>query len=186
VDGTTLTPAGERLLAAASELFYDRGIHAVGVELIAETAGTTKKTLYDRFGSKDALVTLYLRRRAQQWQEFVRERIAAEPPGPARVLAVFDALRDRLARQHRGCAFVNAYAELGGTGHPGIAVVRAAKADMRALFVELATQAGVADPDRVGAHLLLLYEGGTVAGTAGGQDDALTAARDAAERLLSG
>ena len=53
-----LTEAGTRLLEAASELFYDRGVRAVGVDLIAETAGTTKKTLYDRFGSKDALVTV--------------------------------------------------------------------------------------------------------------------------------
>ena len=62
-----LTPAGERLLEAASTLFYRRGIRAVGVDLIAETAGTTKKTLYDRFGSKDELVARYLRRRSQTW-----------------------------------------------------------------------------------------------------------------------
>jgi AcrR family transcriptional regulator len=186
MDETTLTPAGERLLAAASDLFYDRGIRAVGVDLIAETAGTTKKTLYDRFGSKDALVALYLRRRERQWQEFLRERLAVQPPGPARVLAVFDALRDRLAGQRRGCAFVNAYAELGGTGHPGVDVVRDDKATMRALFVELAAEAGVADAERVGTHLHLLYEGASVAVTAGGQEDALAAAREAAARLLAG
>jgi AcrR family transcriptional regulator len=186
MEETTLTPAGERLLAAASELFYDRGIRAVGVDLIAETAGTTKKTLYDRFGSKDALVALYLQRRAQRWQAFLEERLAGLPVGGARVLAVFDALRDRLAAQHRGCAFVNAYAELGGTDHPGVEVVRADKAFMRTLFVELAAQAGVADPEGVGTHLHLLYEGATVAVTAGGQDDALPAAREAAARLLEG
>ena len=60
-----MTPVGERLAETAGRLFYARGIRAVGVELIAEEAGTTKKTLYDRFGSKDALVALYLRRRAE-------------------------------------------------------------------------------------------------------------------------
>ncbi len=70
-DDPALTPAGERLLDAASELFYRRGIRAVGVDLVAETAGTTKKTLYDRFGSKDELVALYLRRRARRWQSFL-------------------------------------------------------------------------------------------------------------------
>ena len=70
-DDPALTPAGERLLDAASELFYRRGIRAVGVDLVAETAGTTKKTLYDRFGSKDELVALYLRRRARRWQAFL-------------------------------------------------------------------------------------------------------------------
>ena len=184
MDDIVLTPAGERLLAAASELFYDRGIRAVGVDLIADTAGTTKKTLYDRFGSKDALVALYLQRRARRWQDFLRERLDAQPPGRARVLAVFDALRDRLAQQHRGCAFVNAYAELGGTDHPGVEVVQADKAYMRALFVRLSREAGVDDPERVGTHLHLLYEGATVAVTAGGQEDALPAARDAAAALL--
>ncbi|NEE13916.1 helix-turn-helix transcriptional regulator, partial [Streptomyces sp. SID7499] len=48
-----MTPAARRALAAAGRLFYDRGIHAVGVDLIAAEAGVTKKTLYDRFGSKE-------------------------------------------------------------------------------------------------------------------------------------
>ena len=93
-DLPALTPAGQRLLDAASDLFYDRGIRAVGVDLIAETAGTTKKTLYDRFGSKDALVALYLRRRALRWQEFLTGRLEESGPDAAdQVSAVFDALR---------------------------------------------------------------------------------------------
>ena len=71
-----LTEAGTRLLDAASDLFYLRGVRAVGVDLIAETAGTTKKTLYDRFGSKDALVALYLLRRAHRWREHLLTRLA--------------------------------------------------------------------------------------------------------------
>jgi AcrR family transcriptional regulator len=185
MDEMTLTPAGERLLAAASELFYDRGIRAVGVDLIADTAGTTKKTLYDRFGSKDALVALYLQRRVQGWQEFLLGRVANHAPGADRVLAVFDALGERLAQQHRGCAFVNAYAEIGGTGHPGEPVIRGDKAWMRALFVDLAGQAGHGEPERLGAQLHLLYEGATVAVTAGDQPDGLPLARDAAARLLN-
>jgi AcrR family transcriptional regulator len=180
-DVAPLTPAGERLLDAAAELFYRRGIRAVGVDLIAEVAGTTKKTLYDRFGSKDALVALYLRRRAQRWQAFVHGYVGRAAPGPDRALAVFDALSDWLAEQDRGCAFVNANAEIGGTGHPGEAVVRAEKAAMRALFTELAD-----GDEEVGAQLHLLYEGANVAVTAGGQADAIEYARRAAERLLRG
>jgi AcrR family transcriptional regulator len=178
-DVTPLTPAGERLLDAAAELFYRRGIRAVGVDLIADVAGTTKKTLYDRFGSKDALVALYLRRRAHRWHTFVREYVERVPPGRGRVLAVLDALEERLADQDRGCAFVNANAEIGGTGHPGEAVIRADKAAMRALFVELTDGA-----EDLGAQLHLLYEGANVAVTAGGQADAIEQARRAAARLL--
>ena len=116
-----LTAAGTRLLDAASELFYLRGVRAVGVDLIAETAGTTKKTLYDRFGSKDALVALYLLRRAHRWRAHLLVRLAyggvpagsAGPGGADAVLLVFDALESWMGAQRRGCAFVNAYAELG-------------------------------------------------------------------------
>ena len=77
-----MTPVGERLAATASRLFYDHGIRAVGVELLAAEAGTTKKTLYDRFGSKDALVVLYLRRRAAAWQAAVLSDLAEHRPDP--------------------------------------------------------------------------------------------------------
>jgi AcrR family transcriptional regulator len=180
-DVAPLTPAGERLLAAAADLFYRRGIRAVGVDLIAEVAGTTKKTLYDRFGSKDALVALYLRRRAARWQSFVAEYVERVPPGPDRALAVYDALAEWLAEQDRGCAFVNANAEIGGTGHPGEAVIRAEKAATRALFTEL-----VEGDEDLGAQLHLLYEGANVAVTAGGQADGIEQARRAAARLLRG
>lgn len=72
-----MTPVGERPAETAGRLFYAHGIRAVGVELIAEQAGTTKKTLYDRFGSKDALVALYLRR------ALADPRPAAPGDGPA-------------------------------------------------------------------------------------------------------
>jgi AcrR family transcriptional regulator len=185
-DVAPLTPAGERLLDAAAELFYRRGIRAVGVDLIADVAGTTKKTLYDRFGSKDALVALYLRRRAQRWQAFVRGYVEHTPPGPGQVLAVFDALETWLAEQDRGCAFVNANAEIGGTDHPGVPVIRAEKAAMRALFAELTRAAGIEGDEDVAAQLHLLYEGANVVVTAGGQPDAIEHARRAAARLLDG
>lgn len=171
----TLTPAGERLLDAASALFYRRGIRAVGVDLLAEQAGTTKKTLYDRFGSKDELVALYLRRRALQWQRFLAAHLAGADAG---ALAVFDALAAWMRDEDRGCAFVNAHAEVGGTGHPGEAVIRAEKEWMRAVFVALAGD------EALGAQLHLLYEGATVAHTAGGRADAVPTARVAAASLL--
>ncbi|MEO5711650.1 MAG: TetR/AcrR family transcriptional regulator [Nocardioidaceae bacterium] len=184
VDHST-TPAGERLIDTASRLFYERGIRGVGVELIAEDAGTTKKTLYDRFGSKDGLVVLYLSRRAAHWQHRALAHLAEHPePGPARILSVFDALGGWLDRQERGCAFVNAYAEVGGTDHPALPLIRAEKAWMRELFTALADEAGYPDSGRRGAQLHLLYEGAVVALTAGDEPDALGHARDAAERLL--
>jgi AcrR family transcriptional regulator len=179
-----LTPAGERLLAAASELFYSRGIRAVGVDLIADTAGTTKKTLYDRFGSKDGLVVLYLRRRQQRWQDFVSRHIDEMAEGGRRPLVVLDALERWMSEQHRGCAFVNAYAELGGSGHPGLEVIRAEKQWTRELYVRLCAEHGLRAPEQVAAGLHLVHEGVLVMATAAGQRDAFEQGRRAAEQLL--
>jgi AcrR family transcriptional regulator len=182
-----LTPAGKRVLDAAASLFYERGIRAVGVDLIAEQAGTTKKTLYDRFGSKDALVAQYLRRRAGRWQRFLLDRLDRHGPeaGHERALAVFDAVGEWHADQERGCAFVNAYAEVGGSDHPAVSVIRAEKQWMHALFQSLAREAGQDDPERTGGVLHLLYEGALVAATAGGQKDAVAEARRAAAAIMS-
>ena len=169
-----MTEAGARLLQAASELFYDRGVRAVGVDLIAETAGTTKKTLYDRFGSKDALVALYLLQRAHRWREHLLQRLAeadADLEAEEKVLLVFEAMETWMGTQRRGCAFVNAYAELGGSDHPAVPVIRAEKAWMRTLFDRL-----TGDTVR-GAHVHLVYEGALVVLTAGADPQAAAEAR---------
>lgn len=178
-----LTAAGRRLLDAAAELFYARGVRAVGVDLIAEVAGTTKKTLYDRFGSKDALVALYLLQRAHRWREHLLARLAghSDPVG-----AVFEALETWMADQSRGCAFVNAYAEVGApdehgrSDHPALPVIRAEKAWMRALFDELTGD------DGLGGQVHLVYEGTIVLLTAGADPGAAAQARRAVATLLAG
>jgi AcrR family transcriptional regulator len=174
-----LTSAGTRLLDAASDLFYERGVRAVGVDLIAETAGTTKKTLYDRFGSKDALVALYLLRRAHRWRKLLIARLGEAESGPAAVLLVFDALEAWMGTQRRGCEFVNAYAELGGSDHPALPLIRAEKAWMRSLFDALAGDAVL------GAHLHLLYEGTLIVLTAGDNPSAVAEARRSAEIAMA-
>jgi AcrR family transcriptional regulator len=180
-----LTPAGHSLLDAASELFYARGIRAVGVDLVALEAGTTKKTLYDRFGSKDRLVAQYLTRRGARWQHHVLELLAAQPDPRRRVLTVFDALEEWHAGQDRGCAFVNAYAELGGTGHPAVELIRAEKSWTRRLYLRLCTGPEIADPEGLATSLQLVHEGVLVLATAGGVPDAFRHGRATMERLLA-
>ncbi|MBY4128004.1 TetR/AcrR family transcriptional regulator [Rhodococcus fascians] len=180
-----LTPAGERILTVASELFYARGIRAVGVDLIAEEAGTTKKTLYDRFGSKDGLVQHYLTRRFGLWCEHVSRYVESLPSGDARILGVYDALDIWMRDNHRGCGFVNAFAEFGGTDSPILEIIEAEKEWTRSQFARLADEAGYADADDVGTRLSVLHEGAVVMGTAGGRDDAITVARGIAAELLA-
>ena len=181
-----LTPAGHRLLDAASTLFYDRGIRAVGVDLIAEEAGTTKKTLYDCFGSKDALVALYLRRRAIRWQAFLGSRLddSGTEDAAERIRLVFAATEAWHESRDRGCAFINAYAEVGGANDPAVVVIRAEKRWMHDLFRRLAREAGIADSETTGNLLHLIYEGALVQATAGGDRDAITRAREAVADMV--
>lgn len=189
-DHLATTPAARRVLDAASELFYRRGIHVVGVDLVAERAGTTKKTLYDRFGSKDGLVVAYLTHRAHRWRAFLRSRLAEvtdDAGAAARVAAVFDALAAWMVDQDRGCAFVNALAELGGADYgdgvvPALELVRAEKRWMHDVFA--AVLAGGTSVTTA-AQLHVLYEGATVLATVAPGTGAVTAARDAAVRLLA-
>ncbi|MCW2849682.1 MAG: TetR/AcrR family transcriptional regulator [Marmoricola sp.] len=180
-----MTPAAHRILDAASELYYDRGITSVGMDLVAEHAGTTKKTIYDRFGSKDGLVVAYLEARAQRWQKHVEDHLAGSPAtGVERILVVVDALDAWLARGTRGCGFVNAYAELSTQSADATRVVRAEKEWIRRLYAGLAAEAGLAAPEALGRQLALVHEGAIVQLTAGGSPEALDDARLAVRAML--
>jgi AcrR family transcriptional regulator len=188
------TPAGEKILVTAAELFYERGIRGVGVDLIADQAGVTKKTLYDRFGSKDALVAAYLTRRHERWVAWFTERLAARDaaglapglaPGAGQVLATLEIAEEWADANARGCAFVNAHAEIGGTGHPGNAVILTDKQYMLGVFTGLLRDAGHPDTERLGAQIHLLYEGAMVAHTTRAQPAAFATARAAARALLA-
>ncbi|GAA1107210.1 TetR/AcrR family transcriptional regulator [Nocardiopsis composta] len=181
-----LTPAGRRVLDTASRLFYQRGINTVGMELIAEQAGVTKKTVYDRFGSKDALVAAYLAERDRRWRAWVGEQTAAAGGPRERALAVFDALESWMeGLEPRGCAMVNACVELTDPDHPGLRVAREQKRWTRELFRGLAAEAGAADPDEAADTLLVLHEGAVIAYQTAGVRTAVRTARRAAGDLLS-
>lgn len=179
-----LTPAAVRVLDVASQLFYDRGIHAVGVDTIAEAAQVTKKTIYDRFRSKDNLISAYLERRDQQYRQWltdwVNDHSDTEP-----LLAVFDALHRWMAeRGPRGCAFVNAYAELADPGHPAHRIAREQKAWLCNYLHDLAASTGHDRPDVLANQLLALHEGAIVLYSAGADPHAATTAQEAATTLL--
>ena len=181
------TPKARAVLSAASALFYDQGIHAVGVDAIAERAGVTKKTLYDRFGSKDRLVVEYLLERDRQWRDFLQERLADAPPGADRVAAVFDAAAQWAAEHGRkGCAMVNAHAEISDPTHPAYAVVVGQKRWMLELLTELVADTGATDPGRVAEQVLLLHEGAVVASSLGAGEDPFARAASAADLLVAG
>jgi AcrR family transcriptional regulator len=173
------TPKARTILETASKLFYEHGIAVVGVDLIAEASGVTKKTLYDRFGAKERLVVEYLRDRDERWREFLAGRLAESADTPhARLAAVFDA-SDAWMREAgtKGCSMINAHAEISDPAHPAYAVIIAQKTWMLDLFSRLARDAGLNSPDEVARTVMLTHEGALVAHGMGIFPDAIQHAK---------
>jgi AcrR family transcriptional regulator len=182
---TTMTPGGKRVLQAAAELFYRDGINAVGVAAVAQHAGVTKKTLYDCFGSKADLVVAYLHDRHETWWTYLGQRLA--DAGSPAALTVFDAYLDHPALDSsRGCAFLNAAAEL-PHGHPGLEVVRHHKSAVQAKLAELAREDAphADDPDGLADHLFLILEGAIAHTRIDGDDRRTQQAKKIAAALLN-
>ena len=151
--------ARERLLDAADELFYEEGIHIVGIDRVIEKAGVAKASLYSTFGSKDELVRAYLNRKYEQRRTRITEWLTRYSTPRGRLLGVFDALGDSIAQPgYHGCAFANASAE-SSPGSVAEQVTQEYRAWTRDLFTELARDAGAADPATLAAQLHLLYDG---------------------------
>jgi AcrR family transcriptional regulator len=162
-DGPTVPPR-ERIVAVARDLFYRHGIHKVGVDAIAEAAGTNKMTLYRHFESKDELVAECLRRLAADMDE-ARAAIAASHQGdPLGELTAWLRFLGEFKRNeaNRGCAFANAAIELPDPNHPARRVVEAFKQQSRERLVALCRAAGLDDPQLVADQIFLLCEGARV------------------------
>ncbi|MFF4608011.1 TetR/AcrR family transcriptional regulator [Streptomyces sp. NPDC001339] len=202
--------ARTRILDAAEKLFYERGIQSVGMDELRSAAGVSLKRLYQCFPAKQHLVEAYLRRRDARWRAELSAYVTAyvtECGGApaARPLAVFDWLRSWfLEPGFRGCAFINAYGEMGATAD---GVARAAREHKAALLAymtglvrdalpaaepagpaELVESVEPAEPAELAAlagQLALLVDGAITAAAITGDPDAARQALTAAESLLS-
>ncbi|WP_354227860.1 TetR/AcrR family transcriptional regulator [Bradyrhizobium sp. F1.4.3] len=168
----------ERILATADKLFYLQGIRAIGVDTIAAEIGISKRTLYNHFPSKDALIAAYLERR------FVHARPSDKPP-EEQILATFDSLERRFAaKDFRGCPFVNAVAELGPADRAVKKIAIAFKESRRVWFRERLNELGVSEADALATQLVLLVDG-SIAQDLVRDDPAMArAAKEAAKVLL--
>jgi AcrR family transcriptional regulator len=169
----------QRILETTDKLFYGKGIRAVGVDTIAAEIGISKRTLYNYFPSKDALIVAYLSRR-------VRPAEASDLPPVEQILGAFDRLERSFERSgYRGCPFVNAVAELGEPRHAANQIAVSFKEQRRTWFRELLTRLDVADPDGLATQLMLLVDGAIAAALVRGDPKMARAARDAAGVLLT-
>lgn len=180
---TNTASVRDRLLAAAEELFYAEGIHAVGIDRVLAHAGVAKASLYATFGSKEDLVAAYVEKRAATREKRILDRIAPFEEPRERILAIFDAQLETVAHpRFRGCAFVNTWTEVSDSKAGKAAL--AARAWLRALFHELAQEMGVEDPERLARRLHLLYDAGAISGSFREQPVGVEDTRAMAEMLL--
>jgi AcrR family transcriptional regulator len=179
--------ARERLVAAADELFSRDGIAATPVDEAVRHAGVATATLYHHFDGKDALVAAYLRERHRRWMRRWEAHIDAAPDPTAKLLAIFDALEEwaREGGGARGCAFVDAAAEISDRDHPAWNAISTHKADLRARLIELAAAAGRDDAESIADQLLLLYEGALTALLVGHVERPIAQSRRLADALLT-
>ena len=187
VSELTVSQAATRakILDAAAELFYARGVHAVGVNEIAAQARASKLSMYRYFPSKQELVEAMLSEHSDRIHAWLERKTADAAPGPDRVLSVFDLLIRWFAeRGYHGCTVVNTVTDT--RADPAIAAIaRRHLVRYRELLTARATQAGVQDAPALARQLLLLIEGASVVTSIDGTAEAGLDARRAAESLIS-
>ncbi|HEY6647569.1 MAG TPA: helix-turn-helix domain-containing protein [Mycobacterium sp.] len=174
--------AEKRIMAAATDLFYREGIHATGVERIAETARVSKRTLYRYFPTKNDLVEQYLQR-IHDSGGIPNEQALDTPGATARnqLLAIFDS---RPVDRFRGCPFHDAAVEA-ADDMPGVHdIVHEHKLWFIARLTDKAAEAGAADPYQLGHQLAVLFEGALALATSLDDTAAMIHARSASEILI--
>jgi AcrR family transcriptional regulator len=169
----------ERILETADRLFYLQGIRAVGVDTIAAEIGISKRTLYNHFPSKDALISAYLERRFKPIPP-------SDKPPAEQILRTFDRLERGFAdKGFRGCPFVNAVAEL-GTGDQVVRKIAIAfKESRRVWFRDLLKQLDITDAEGLATQLVLLVDGAIAQDLVRGDPSMARAAKEAARVLLA-
>lgn len=178
--------ARTRVLDAADTLFYAHGIHAVGIDRIRDASGVPLKRLYRCFGSKDVLVTAYLRRRDRVARQALMEYVTDYPSPRDRLLAVFDWLYDWFGQVgFRGCAFTNAFSEVGADSEGVARAVRDHQKAFRAHLRELVQPLGLADPEGITDQLLVLVAGAINTALICGTPEPARHARAAAASLVA-
>jgi len=170
-EGGAPTPAAkvsmrERIIDAATQLFYAQGLRAVSAEKIIALVGITKVTFYRHFPSKDDLIVAYLERRAE-WERnailTVRQMTGDDVPSVFRIVA--EAIgAESCSPGFRGCPFINAAAEYPDPQHPIRQVVDEHRRWFKRTIEELLNEIDVPDASRVADELVMLRDGAMVSG----------------------
>jgi AcrR family transcriptional regulator len=178
--------ARERVLDAAAELFYQRGIRATGTNAIIAHAGVSKATFFRHFPSKDDLVVAWLEQPASRWLDRIRVELESTTDPRRRLLAFFDRLEQWFAEEDfRGCPFQNTAAEIPDGDHPVRKLVEAYVLEIQHYFRDTAADAGLPHATRVAKQLTVLALGAIAAAVATSSPDAAKVARASAAQIVA-
>lgn len=179
--------AAMRVFEAARDLFYNRGIRAVGVDEIVAQAGVTKPSLYRAYPSKDALVAACLTESAKDGRAALETVLAEAGECPEAQLRAVVRLygRKMLDPGFRGCAMSNTAVEFPEPGHPGRVVLEECKADLRGRLLCVARRMTMRDPEGLADGLILLIEGAMASHHIFGSQGPSAALIAAGDRLIS-
>lgn len=160
-----------RLIDSATRLFYEEGIHAVGVDRIIDEAGVTRATLYKQFGGKENLVLAYLRNEDEMLRALFADAGAASTDPAQLVDAVIEGIAADIRLRHtRGCPFINAAAEYPDAAGAVRRLIDEHREWFRSTLRAVAEQAGLESPDDVAASLVLLRDAALVGGYLDGDE----------------
>ncbi|MBE9241509.1 TetR/AcrR family transcriptional regulator [Synechocystis salina] len=178
--------ARDRIMQAASTLFYQEGVQKVGVDRIIAESGVAKMSLYNHFKSKDSLIAAWLEERDTSWRRWFQKTVEKRATTPTdRLLAMFDALEEWFSQpDFRGCAFINSSAELVEPEHPGYQVALKHQQAVYEYILQLVYEAEIPHPEAVAEQLLLLMEGSIVVAMMRRHPGAAIQAKAAAARLI--
>jgi AcrR family transcriptional regulator len=175
----------DRLLDAADRLFYQEGVHAVGIDRVLSEADAAKASLYQHFGSKDQLVASYLERKVRDARASIEAYLADTPPAD-RALRFFDwVVAWAESKDFRGCPLQHAVSELTDAAHPALAVAHEQRSWFAERLREWTMAAGVKDAKATARALMVLFDGAVVGSEVDGPQRA-SDARWMARRLLAG
>jgi AcrR family transcriptional regulator len=182
----TAGDARQRLLTAAYELFSGQGVQAVGVDAIIERSGVARQTMYRHFGSKQELVIAFLARREELWTYgWLAAEVRRRTDDPReRLLTIFDVFDEWFRSPNfEGCSFINVMLEHPDPEHPLHRAAAEYLSHIRDFLAELATDAGIADPESFARQWHILMKGSIVA-AGEGDCDAANRARSLGVLLL--
>ncbi|GLW28325.1 TetR/AcrR family transcriptional regulator [Actinoplanes regularis] len=140
---TPVTGTPDTILTAAAGLFYQYGIHAVGMAQVAEVAGCGKNLLYRHFPSKAELVTAYLRLARREREQATAEALHWARGPTEQLIALVTEIAETTRRPgYRGCTFRNYLIEFPAADDEPARMARAYLTDSRALVDRLVTELG--------------------------------------------